>query len=53
MNLYGIVKEFVIDREIDHIEETTITVYMEQLLLFLLFFARNTPTITKECDIYE
>lgn len=29
MNLYGIVKEFVIDREIDHIEETTITVYME------------------------
>lgn len=31
MNLYGIVKEFMKNeiKEIDHIEETTITVYME------------------------
>lgn len=31
MNLYGIVNKIMIDnvKEIDHIEETTITVYME------------------------
>lgn len=31
MNLYGIVKHFMKDevKEVDHIKETTITVYME------------------------
>ena len=31
MNLYGIVNQFVIDEveEIDHVKETTVTVYME------------------------
>ena len=31
MNLYGIVKEFMVEdaKEIDHISETTVTVYME------------------------
>lgn len=31
MNLYGIVKKFTIEevKEVDHIAETTVTVYME------------------------
>lgn len=31
MNLYGIVNKFMVDEveEIDHIKETTVTVYME------------------------
>lgn len=31
MNLYGIVKQLMVDevKEIDHIDETTITVYLE------------------------
>ena len=31
MNLYGIVNQFMVDdvEEIDHIKETTVTVYME------------------------
>ena len=31
MNLYGIVKNFMVEdtKEIDHISETTVTVYME------------------------
>ena len=31
MNLYGIVNKFMVEEveEIDHIEETTVTVYME------------------------
>lgn len=31
MNLYGLVSQFMIDNieEVDHIEETTVTVYME------------------------
>lgn len=31
MNLYGIVNKFMVDKveEIDHIKETTVTVYME------------------------
>ena len=38
MNLYGIVNKFMVEDEIeiDHIAETTMTVYMEQLMLFLL-----------------
>lgn len=31
MNLYGIVKQLMVDciKEVDHIDETTITVYLE------------------------
>ena len=46
MDLYGIVNQFMIDdgvKEIDHIKETTVTVYTEQQMLFLLvlFMAMN------------
>ena len=40
INVYGLVNEFMNKqvKEVDHIEETTTMVYVEQLMLFLLFF---------------
>ena len=56
INLYGIVNKFMIDEveEIDHTKETTMTVYVEQLMLFLLFLlAKLALYLMKGDDIYE
>ena len=54
MDLYGIVNQFMKDevKEIDHIAESTIMVYVEQQMLFLLVFATHTTPIM-ERRVYE
>lgn len=47
MDIYGFVNQFMKDevKEVDHIKESTIAVYVEQLTLFLLPFAMRTGPI--------
>ena len=49
LDICGIIKQVTIDKveERDVIKETSTIVYMEQLMLFLLFFAKITSSIMK------